>query len=962
MRKEFLNTSGGSFVFFMLIVIISMMFITNTLLAQTTGRVIGQISDAQTGDFLPGANILIIGTSFGSASDRAGMYRIDNVLPGKYTLTFSYIGYKDFSTEIEVISGETITQDAALAVNYIETDEIVVEGLRQGQAKALSQQRSSDHIMNVVSSELIEQFPDPNAAEALQRIPGISITRDHGEGRYALIRGTEARLNSTMINGQRIPSPEDDNRNVSLDVIPSNLFNSIEVSKALTPDMDGDAIGGAVNLITKNAFDFEGQVLNFNVSGAYRNLRGDGGGRAAFTYGDQFMDNKLGVLFSGSYENNDMGTDNIETEWADSYERVTDVRDYEASSELDDGDWEIDDGDTTWVYETDETEDVTALDKMELRHYNLNRQRLGVTGNFDYKLSDQSSFFVRTVYNLYTDEEWRNALVFDYGGSVDDEEPGTGYTSANSVLTAPIERELKYRTSKSTIFSIFAGGKHNFSNFDMDYNFSSSFAEEKRDPSRTYVFVSEENDLTYNFSDPNYPKIDQRSKDFNDPSNFEFDKMELLDGQSTIDKDFTAAVNFKVPFNFGSVAASFKFGGKYSSKEKDSDKSKETEWSWEGEENLELSDLTTDIDGDDLLDGNYDHSIGIGDEKMDNFWKANLDSFESEPNLEANHFETWDATEKITAFYGMFDLNFSDIKVIAGARAEMSDIEYNGSVGNKDDEASIHDTTGTNDYTNVLPMIHLNYNWKRKLVLRAAYTNSLARPNYFDLVPFQMTDDEDLILGNPSLKPTLSTNIDIMAEYYLGSLGIISCGYFHKTLTDYIYIKTTEENLPAGIDKQIQPVNGEDATLSGVELSWQQQLTFLPGALNGLGIYLNYTYTTSEANIGREKSITLPGQADNVGNFSLSYEKYGFTTRLSVNVHGKYIDEVGESEDEDIYYNDHTQVDLSANYKVTDKIVVFADFLNLTNEPLMYYMGSTSRPIQRELYSVNARFGAKYEF
>lgn len=141
----------------------------------------------------------------------------------------------------------------------------------------------------IIVSDQIEAFPYFNAAEALQRLPGVSVQKDHGEGRYILIRGTEARLNSTQINGNNIPSPEDDNRNVSLDVIPSDLLGAIEVSKTLTPDMDADAIGGSVNLITKNAFDFDGQVIKADVSGGYRNLRGDLGQKMTFTYANQFM-------------------------------------------------------------------------------------------------------------------------------------------------------------------------------------------------------------------------------------------------------------------------------------------------------------------------------------------------------------------------------------------------------------------------------------------------------------------------------------------------------------------------------------------------------------------------------------------------------------------------------------------------------------------------------------------------
>ncbi|UCD37048.1 MAG: carboxypeptidase-like regulatory domain-containing protein, partial [Fidelibacterota bacterium] len=228
-------TSHLSYTFSLLIA--SSMIMIQTLAAAT---VTGRVTDASTGSFLPGANITLEGTSQGAASDRTGVYRIANVAAGSYTLRATYVGYDDFSVEITV-TDEPVAQDVQLQAAFVELGAVTVQGLRQGQAKALSQQRSSDHIMNVVSSDQMQRFPDVNVAESLQRIPGLSVQRDQGEGRYVIVRGMEPRLNSMMINGQRIPSPESSIRNPALDVVPSNQLASVEVTKALTPDMDGDA-------------------------------------------------------------------------------------------------------------------------------------------------------------------------------------------------------------------------------------------------------------------------------------------------------------------------------------------------------------------------------------------------------------------------------------------------------------------------------------------------------------------------------------------------------------------------------------------------------------------------------------------------------------------------------------------------------------------------------------------------
>ena len=228
MRDKFVKSTKMFFCLTISIfIMLSMMITVDSLQAQSKGRVTGRVIDANTKEFLPGANVMIVGTSYGSATDRAGMYRIDNVPPGTYTMKVSYIGYEELSTEITVTAGSTLKQDMALKVSYVEMEEVVVQGLREGQIKALSQQRVASNIKNVISEEQMQRFPDLNTTEVLQRIPGVTITRDQGEGRYVLIRGTEARLNNVTVNGQMVASPEDAERYVGLDVVGANQFSSI---------------------------------------------------------------------------------------------------------------------------------------------------------------------------------------------------------------------------------------------------------------------------------------------------------------------------------------------------------------------------------------------------------------------------------------------------------------------------------------------------------------------------------------------------------------------------------------------------------------------------------------------------------------------------------------------------------------------------------------------------------------
>jgi len=273
--------------------------------------------------------------------------------------------------------------------------------------------------------------------------------------------------------------------------------------------------------------------------------------------------------------------------------------------------------------------------------------------------------------------------------------------------------------------------------------------------------------------------------------------------------------------------------------------------------------------------------------------------------------------------------------------------------------------TKTADHSVALPMFHVKYGINDNMFARLAYTETMARPNYGSLVPYVLAEDEEAEAGNPDLVPAHSKNIDFMFEYYVGPLGIVSFGYFTKDIADYFYVGVFENLEVQGkeYEEVKMPTNGEGATLSGWEINVQQQLSFLPGPLSGLGVYANYTSTTSEADYGtdREKT-TLPGQAGNTGNFSLSYETKKLSARLSYALSDKYIVEVGGDADEDVYYEPANRIDISLSYDPMANLTILADLMNVNNAPLGYFQGSESTPIQRELYGPSFRMGLQYDF
>jgi TonB-dependent receptor len=936
----------------------------------------GKVKDAGSGDFLPGANVFLEGTNYGSSSDRAGNYTINGVPEGDYKLIITYVGYSDYSNSVSVGS-DALTHNAQMSVSYVAMDAVNVSGLAQGQAKALSQQRSAGNIKNVVSSDMIEQFPDQNVADAIQRLPGVALETDHGEGRYVQIRGAEAQLNTTTLNGIRIPSPEDTERKVSLDVIPSFLLGSIELSKAITPDMDGDAIGGSVNLITKNGFDYDGRTINLKLAGGQRTMRGKNTSLAAFNYADQLMDNKLGLIISTSYENNDMHTDNIEMEWDDKYEWVTE--------EVDDPD------DETYVVDEADGKVITDL---QLRNYNLSRERMGVIGNLDYKLGAGSKVYLRSMWNKYTDWEERDRLRFRFDKSVDEEEPGSGYDPADgmAVSLARIERDLKSRTSTSYINSLTLGGEHRFGNVGVDYSYSISHAEEFRNPSTNVTFEAKDVNWDYEYSDEHYPKMenftddDGAAYDYNDASNYELDEIELLgdyfpskkdpNGNKTTDDDQIMTLNLSMDMSLGPMNGKVKAGVKISNKEKMADESGAEVWGWDGDDDITMTDYVKAVDGDDFLDGNYKHSVGIDVDGIRDHMAANIDDYEVLPGYEDAIFSTWSAKEDLMAYYGMLDMRMGSMNIIAGARIETASTEYTSRNGDietiEDGEGTLDEAlamttevTSEADHSVALPMLHLKYGVNDKMIVRVAYTETMARSNYGSLTPYVLAEDNEAEAGNPDLVPAHSKNIDLMLEYYAGPLGVISFGYFTKNIDDYFYTAVMEDYELQGktYEEVKMPMNGDGATLSGWEINLQQQLSFLPGPLSGLGIYANYTSTNSEADYGsgREKT-TLPGQSGNTGNMSLSYETKKVSARLSYAISDEYIVEVGGDADEDIFYEPANRIDISMSYDPMPNLTILADLMNLNNAPLGYFQGSASTPIQRELYGPSFRMGVQYDF
>ena len=719
-----------------------------------TGVVYGTVT-GPSGGVITNCKVTVEGTNIVSQTGLDGSYRLAPVPVGEHTLVFSYLGLQAANATVTVTTGEAVSQDMTLAYG----GEIEVRGspLLAGQAKALNRQKNAINITNIVASDQIGRFPDKNAAEATQRIPGVSLNRDMGEGRYVIIRGTEARLNSTTVNGERIPSPEAGVRNVALDTIPADLLESIEVSKALRPDMDGDSIGGTVDLVTMRAP--EETRVSVSLGTGYSALMEETAPNGSLTLGSRFgAEKEWGLLFSGSASDTKRGADGIEPEY-------------------DDGDLAV----------------------LEFRDYTTERERYGITADIDFRASQRSNYYLRGLWTNYIDTELRRRKTM----VVEDDE---------------LERDIKDRTQESLINSISFGGENTIGEaMVLDYRLMYNKSSEETINQLTSGFLQEDIEYLTNVSPDNINPDNIQAVPLNeDAAEMWFDEIE---DQTKIgeDEDIVGAINFTKGFykNAG-YSGLWKFGAKARSKNKVQDYEV---YDLESEDDFNMLSVIDDWDSETpFFNGIYgDQIIPFFDPAL---MRDLVDSgvFESERNLEED-LADYDITEDTLAAYvlGEFILG-ANTSFMGGVRVESTKNEYGANELLIDEEGDefLSPVTGDKSYTEWLPQFHLVYKTGEGSQLRAAVTRSLARPNFEDMAPWRLVnlEDREVELGNPDLDVTTAWNIDLMWEKYLQPVGIFSAGIFYKDLTDYIYIFQVDEVVDGEDVEVVQPRNGDKGTLA----------------------------------------------------------------------------------------------------------------------------------------------------
>jgi TonB-dependent receptor len=905
-----------------------------------TGIMKGRIT-SKDGFSLPSANIHIPSLQIGTAADLDGAFLLARVPVGTHEIVISHLGYVKVTRTVTVREGETTVLNVELEPGVVEGEEVVVVGeYIEGQARSFSRQRENINITNIVSSDQIGRFPDANIGDALKRIPSITVNYDQGEARFVNIRGTAPELNSIMVNGERIPSAEAERRAVQVDLVPADMIAAIEVHKAVLPDMDADAIGGSVNLVTRAVPS--GTRLTATLGSGYNALTGMPIWNGNFVLGQRFMDDKLGVIVSGSLNDHRLGSDNAEGEWA----------------------------------QNDSTGNV-YVKEWDVRKYDIRRLRQSFSAALDYTLGENSALFIKAMYNHRNDWENRYRLRYILN------EPNAQGISNRTEIRRQTKggaddgrtRSTRLEDQRTQNFSL--AGQHLVSGFiKTDWRVSYAKASEER-PNERYlqyrrrisgspglqVRVDLSNPRTPYFTPVNSTEVEYQTFTFHQLSE-EF--------QYTEERDFGARLNFEIPLSpdvdYGN---SVKAGFSYKQKEKNRD-NRFHEYT---PKTATMANLGL-VEASDYSDANYlagDYRIGYFPTRVFlgrlNLRDPALFTGSAVPEETAGNF---DATETITAGYAMLKQSLgTNLQMIAGLRIEKTAVENTG-LEYDNDSGTLKPIPGKGEYLNALPGLHLRYKIDEFTVVRAAWTNTIARPRYFDLVGYRQVfqSDDELHLGNPSLKPTTSMNIDFMAEHYFANIGILSGGVFYKGIDNFIYVSRNRNYLDpasgATFGSMFQPRNGRKATLYGFEAAIQRKLDFLPSFLSNISLYTNYTYTFSKTDRPDDPSlgtIKLPGTAEHVLNGSLTYSAPGVTVGLALNYSSPYLDpdELDLTPQLERYYDSVTRLDFNASFVILPQVRLFIEGSNLLNQPLRYYAGVKERTYQAEFYDVRYIAGMKFD-
>jgi TonB-dependent receptor len=953
--------------------------------AQSGTRIFGKVTELGSDEFLLGANVIIKGTSVGTSVDLDGNYIIQNVRPGVYTLEVTYIGFKPISREIVVNANQrTLEVNFQMEWQGVVGDDVIVTAQARGQMAAINQQRTSNTITNIVSSDRIQELPDVNAAESIGRLPGVAIQRSGGEANKIAIRGLSPKYNTVTVNGVRVPSVDTRDRSVDLSLVSSNMLDGIEVTKALTPDKDADAIGGTVDLRLRTAPDK--LFADLQLSGGYTALQGTTGNyKIVGSTGKRFLDKKLGLIVGFNADSYDRSAD----QFSGGYELIPDPQNGNVL-----------------------TPNVTSLN---LRENSNTRRRLGGNALIDYTFG-QGKVVWNTFYNYLGNE-------------------GSTRTNEFAIGSNRHKYSLSESVGDASIFTSSLNVEQNLDwlKIDLGASISASLNEHPNDYYWDFMEESAFNgaDLgLIRFAPPaTIPPVFK-----NNIENTYFNYLNITNRKTTEQQSGITA-NIEIPYSFSrQVNGYIKFGGKYRRMDRSHDQEEIGRGMYYGGDQearnivaqqfpdlgletgmnrFPLTFFQDDYSRDNFLNGEFPigYTLNGGILRQVTDILSPYFNYIGQSSL-SNDYE---GMEEYGAVYAMTELNFgSYITLMPGVRYETEYTDYSAkfALGSEDRALGVdglpttvayRDTSTTRRNQHLLPMIHLQIKPVEWVNLRLAYTHTISRPSFTQFAPITYVSRfrDWLSAPNTQLKTSTAVNYDAALSVYRNKLGFFTISAFYKEISGLIWgvnfpllqgqTILPEINIPNlnGVPRVGTSLNNEYlATVKGIEFDWQTSFWYLPSFLKGLVLNVNLTVLESETKYPQfsRQSIAIeprplrppftrdvivdtfrvgrmPDQPSSIANITIGYDYKGFSIRASYLYQSDILRSLASNAENDQYTQDYYRYDLSVKQQLPYNLQVFGNFNNLNNRADRNYQSSIGNyPTFIEYYGFTMDLGVRYQF
>lgn len=817
-------------------------------------------------------------------------------------------------------------------------DTVVVQGVRSSLESAVDTKRNASQISDVIVSEDVAKLPDENIAEALQRVTGIQITRDRGEGSRATIRGlTQVR---TELNGRTLLDPEGE-RDFELSTLPSEMIKEIRVTKSPTADQAEGGLGGTINVITRQPFDFEERTISASLQGQYSDLADSLDPRVFVMATDKFFDDRLGILGSVAYQKRGL------------QEQIFETRGWTAP--------------------------VTALNGSRPRDIRFTsvseqRERLSFDLATQFEATEFVELFANANYTEFTEERNpRYNLSLPPNNSITNPVVSPSGSVISGTYTGPVDALSVNRDFKSEVLSLAAGGE--FQNESMrlygDLSFSEASADRREVVFRYRSLANQ--DVSFDFgAGGDAPNVSIENFDVSDPANFGANL--ALDNERPRDsEEFGLRADSEFYLNSGWLS-SIEFGARYTDLTFEQSRLFSRSFlndvdvpTFVASDNPQVNDI---VDGDlfSEISGNYptDFVAGLL------FRDGGLDGYRDVFGLNDYNFlesEFSEVTEVASAVYAKanFEGVFSNLPVSGNFGVRVVKLEQT-STGFVDGSL----VSVENDYTEVLPSANIAFDLSDQFVLRFAAAKVLARPDVIDLSSGVVADitGQTATGGNPNLDPFKATQFDASLEYYLPNGGILSVAGFYKDVEAFIQTTTVEDSIVPGLEDEgavfafVRPDNGESGEITGFEIGYQQFFDALPEPFDGLGIIANYTYVDASAPIANATNPLTDLEKLSPSSYNLIglYEKGPFDARLAYNWRDDFLDvrdgfgNVGE------FTEGFGQLDASLSYDVAENITLSLQGLNLTGTEIRRFSSIEERTLDVSATDRRVIFGVRANF